>query len=491
MILVKSQKLVVQRQSKYRTFTRRLCFLTLLLFAQACERSSTTQPKAPKEAYSVTKMDVQNEKFLSTVNIPVSITLADVERQINSQLNGLIYEDNSLTNNDNDNFEAKVWKRAPIRVALNPDMNRDSLFYFHVPLKIWAKAGISVLGFMRFQSTEFAIDLKFATRFALNPDWTVHTQTTAQGYDWVAKPTMKIAGFEIPIAGLVGRMIDKNLDKISKSLDEEVRKQIDLKTPVLKAWNTIRQPYPVSEKYRTWLLVVPKRILIAPFHFEANAIRSTIGVEGYTLTQTGAKPDVKPAVALPELVVSSKIPNDFRIGLLSEATYAEAARLAREELVDKSYDFANGRYHITIKDIDLYGQHENLIIKASLEGSINGTIYLKGLPYYDPQTRTISLRDLQYDLDTRNVLYRTASWLLGGSFARILEKQFTIAVGDQLDEARKALQDRLTNNQPVKGVTINGKIEQIIPDRVYLTSESLLAVVYAKGQVGLKVEGLQ
>ncbi|WP_229310948.1 DUF4403 family protein [Larkinella soli] len=431
-------------------------------------------------------MDVQNDKFLSTVNIPVSIALTDVERQINLQVNGLIYEDNSPTDNDNDQFMAKVWKRAPIRVSA-----RDSLFHFHVPLKIWAKAGMKILGFVQYQDTEFELDLKFHTRFSIDPDWSVNTQTTPQGYEWVTRPTLKVAGIEIPVTGIVGRLIDKNLGKISKALDEQVRKEVDLKTPVLKAWNTLRVPYLLSEKYRTWLLVVPKRILIAPFRLENNAIRSRIGIEGYTLTQTGDKPEVKPAVTIPELIVSKEIPDDFRIGLLSEATYAEAARVISSEFVGQTYEFRDGRYKITFTGIDLYGQNNQLIIKAGLKGSINGDIYLRGQPFYDPETRTISLRDLKYDLDTRNLLFRTANWLLQGSFARTLEKQLTIPVGNQIDEARKSLQSRLTNNQVTKGVIVNGTIEHVKPDQVYLTSESLLAVVYATGKVGLKVEGLQ
>ncbi|GAB3330841.1 DUF4403 family protein [Larkinella ripae] len=456
-----------------------------LLLLQACKPSTSTNPKAPKAAYQVTKMEVQNDKFLSTVNIPLSIALADVERQINSQVTGLIYEDNSLTDNDNDQFMIKVWKRSPIHVTA-----QDSLFHFRVPLKIWAKAGMKVLGFTQYQETEFELDIRFATRFSIDKDWSVSTQTTAQGYDWVRKPTLKLVGLEIPVTSIVGRLIDKNLEKVTKALDEQVRKQIDLRTPVLKAWNTIRQPYLVSEKYRTWLLVVPKRILITPFRFEKGAIRATIGIEGYTLTQTGSKPEVRPAVAIPELTVSKTIPDQFRIGLLSEATYAEAAKLVSEEFVGKSYEFREGRYKITITGIALYGQNSNLIIKAVLKGSINGAIYLRGLPYYDAQTRTISLRDLHYDLDTKNILYKTASWLLQGSFARTLEKQLTIPVGDQIDEARKSLQARLTNNQITKGVVINGKLEQVAPDQVYLTQESMLAVVYASGKLDLKVEGL-
>ncbi|GAB2533337.1 DUF4403 family protein [Spirosoma aerophilum] len=431
-------------------------------------------------------MEVQNERFLSTAHVPVSIALGDVERQINAQVSGLIYEDNSLDDNNHDQFMTKVWKRGTILVNA-----QDSLFHFTVPLRIWVKAGVSVLGFTQYKETEFEIDLRFKTKFDLDKDWSVNTHTEPDGYGWVRRPTVSFVGVNIPITNLVGRMIDKNLGSITKTLDQQVRRNVDLRTPVLKAWNLLREPYLLSEKYRTYLQVVPKRVLITPLRFEGHVIRSTIGIEGFALTTTGAKPEVKPAVSLPDLTVVSQVKDDFRIGLLSEASYSEAAKLAGDEFIGKSFSFSDNRYSITITSMDMYGQNDNLIIKAGLKGTINGDIYLSGRPYYDPVEQTISLKELKYDLDTRNILQQSASWLLKGTFARTLEKQLTIPVGSQLADMQKVLQESLKNNQVVKGITINGRIDEIKPDQVYLTPTALLAVVNARGRINIKVEGLQ
>lgn len=465
---------------------RAVLLLFLVFILTRCQPSGNRlTPKAPKEAYNTTEMEVRNERFLSTAHVPVSIALTDVERQINAQVTGLIYEDNSFDDNNNDNFMTKVWKRGPILVSAE-----DSLFHFTVPLKIWAKAGVTVLGFTQYKETEFEIDLRFKTKFDLDPDWAVHTQTQPDGYGWVRRPTVSVVGLNIPITNLVGRLIDKNLGNITKALDQQVRRNVDLKTPILKAWNTFREPYLISEKYRTYLQVVPKRVLITPLRFEGSTIRATIGIEGYALTVTGARPDVRPVVALPDLTVVSQVNDNFQIGLLSEASYQEAARIATEEFVGKTFSFSENRYSITVTSMEMYGQNDKLIIKAGLKGTITGDIYLRGRPYYDPQSQTISLQDLAYDLDTKNILQQSASWLLKGTFARTLEKQLTIPIGSQLADMQKLLQERLKNNQLAKGVVVNGRIDEIRPDQVYLTPTSLLAVVHAKGRIDVKVDGL-
>ncbi|GAB3965573.1 DUF4403 family protein [Spirosoma terrae] len=451
----------------------------------ACQPGNRLNPQAPKEAYNTTEMEVRNERFLSTVHVPVSIAITDIERQINAQVNGLIYEDNSLDDNHGDQFMTKVWKRGTILMTA-----QDSLFQFTVPLKIWAKAGVSVLGFTQYKETEFEIDLRFKTKFDLEHDWSVHTQTQSDRYGWVRKPTVSLVGFNIPITNIVSRLIDKNLGTITKTLDQQIRRNVDLKTPVLKAWNTLREPYLISEKYRTYLQVVPKRVLITPLRFEGRMIRATIGIEGYTLTTTGNRPDVHPAVSLPDLTVVPKVKDDFQIGLLSEASYQEAARIASEEFVGKTFSFSDNRYSITVTSMDMYGQNDNLIIKAGLKGTINGDIYLRGRPYYDAKEQTVSLKDLVYDLDTKNILQRSASWLLKGTFANTLEKQLTIPVGSQIADMQKLLQEKLKNNRLAKGVVVNGQIDEIRPDQVYLTPTALLAVVHARGRIDVKVDGL-
>ena len=464
-----------------------ILFTAYYLFSCQPGRLQTTAPKA---AYQTSTMDVRSDALLSTVNIPVSIALTDVERQINAQVAGLIYEDNSFDDDtDGTPFMTKVWKRAPIGVKAGV-AGGDSLFYFSVPLKIWAKAGKKVLGYTQTGETTFEIDLRFATRFSLEKDWTVQTQTTAEGFDYVTKPTIRILGLDVPITRLVSNAINTNLGTVTQALDKQVRSQIDLRTPVLRAWNLLREPYSVSDEFRTWLLVVPRRVLITPLRFEQGEIRTTIGLEGHTLTTVGAKPAVRPATDLPDLTVVPTVKDDFRVGIIGEATYPEIAELAKKQLIGKAFTFREGVYSVTITDLDLYGQNDNLIIKAGLTGSVTGDIYLRGQPYYDPQTRSVSLRNLSYDIDTRNVLQKAASWLLKSTLAKTLEKNLTFPVGEQIETVRQAVQMRLTNYPLAKGVTLRGRLDEVRPDQVYLTPTALVAVVHATGKLDVRVQGL-
>ncbi|TDB57333.1 DUF4403 family protein [Arundinibacter roseus] len=462
---------------------------TLLL--TECRPKTTETPKAPKESYLYSDMEIQEEKQLSVVNIPVEMPVSELEKQLNAQLNGLIYEDNSYENDQNDNLKAKVWKLSPIKVQA-----LDSTFLFDVPLKVWVSAGykISPLGVTMsgYKDSEFSLRIRFISKISVTPDWQLSTHTYVDSYDWIKEPEIKVAGLSIPIKSMVSRTLNRNFDKITKAIDEQVGSTIELKKYVQQAWETVHRPVLLSEEYNTWLLVVPTGLMMSPLLVKNNIMRTTIGIQGYTQTVTSSeKPVMGATPRLPALQTVEKMPGEFKIGLISKLPYAEATRLAQKKFIGEKFSFSEGKYQVEVTGLDLYGQNENLVIKANLKGSLNGIIYLKGKPYYDPVTKNLSLKNLDYDLETKNVILKTAGWLLQSKFSKMMEQQFVFPIGQQIAETQAVIQKNLTHNTLTKGIILNGKINEIEPHKVYLTPEHLYSVVFAGGQVTLRVEGLQ
>jgi hypothetical protein len=290
---------------------------------------------------------------------------------------------------------------------------------------------------------------------------------------------------------MVSRTLNRNFEKITQAIDQQVGETIELKKYVRQAWELACQPILMSEEFSTWLLVVPTAVEMTPLLARNNIIRTSIGIRGYTQTVTSAsKPESRGVSKIPNLQTVEKIPEEFRVGLISMIPYQEAARLATAKFVGEKFTFSNGRYTLEITSIDLYGQNEKLVIKAGLRGSLNGTIYLKGIPYYDPVTKNLSLKNLDYDLDTRSIMLKTANWLLQGKFSKMMEQQLVFPVGQQITDAHATIQSALTNNTLAKGIVLNGTLKDITPDRVYLTPEHIYSVVFATGRVSVRVDGL-
>jgi hypothetical protein len=443
------------------------------------------------EEYKYSDKEIQNEKHLSVLNVPVEIPVAEIEKQINNQIKGLIYDDNSYEDENNDNLKAKVWKISPIKVVAI-----DSSFLFEVPLKIWVSAGykVSPLGMTMsgYKDTEFSIRIRLISKIGITPSWQIKSETYVDSYDWLSEPSIRVAGINIPIKGMVSRMLNKNFDKITEAIDGQVASNLELKKNAELAWNIARQPVMLAKEYDTWLVIVPTGVEMKPLLAKNNILRSVIGIKGYTQTITSAaKPAVAPLQKLPDLRIVDKVQDDFKIGLISLVSYEDAAKLATKQFAGEKFSFLSGKYNVEVTSVEMYGQNDRLVIKAGLKGSISGVIYLKGIPYYDPATQQLTLKGLDYDLDTKNTIVRTAGWLLQGQFSRMMEKRMVFPVGNQIADAKNTIQKTLASYKVTEGVVVKGILSDIVPDKVYLTPKHLYSVVFATGKVNLKVDGLK
>lgn len=462
------------------------CFALIILsilFLQTNVFGQKSVPEAPIENYLQDTVLVQ--KIPSTISIPFDIAMSDIERQINTTVNGLIYEDNSYTDENNDNFKCKVWKKSNILITAAT----NDVFDFTVPIKVWAEKGIGVFGIMRYIPIEFEMNLKFSTRFTIRPDWSVQTFTTPNGYEWISKPKVNV-GFDLPVDFIVGKIIDNNHTKFAKSLDDAVAKNMSIKPYVIQAWNAAMQPYLVSEEFHTWVKITPLEISMIPLSTIGRNIKSVIGIKAITETLTGDRPFVPFTVSsVPNLRLVTSIPNDFQVGLMSDVLFSEATAIAKRMFIGQKYDFQNGKYNIEITDVDVFGSNEFLVIKADIKGSLKGVVYIKGIPVYDPIKKKIVLSNTQFDIKTKNILVKAASWLLEGKMVKLIEDEFGLPVDELITYAKQNIETAM-NSEYRKGIKLSGKIENVQPDKVYLTPTSIVAVVLAKGKVELKVEGL-
>jgi hypothetical protein len=265
---------------------------------------------------------------------------------------------------------------------------------------------------------------------------------------------------------------------------------MSIKPYVIQAWNAATQPYLVSEEYHTWVKITPLEISMIPLSTVGRNIKSVIGIKAITETLTGERPFVPFSVStVPNLKLVSSIPNDFQVGLMSDVLFTEATSLAKKMFVGQKYDFQDGKYNIEITDVDIFGSNEFLVIKADIKGSLKGVVYIKGIPVYDPIKKKIVLSNTQFDIKTKNILVKAASWLLEGKMVKMIQEEFGLPVDELITYAKQNIETAM-NSEYRKGIKLSGKIESVQPDKVYLTPTSIVAVVLAKGKVELKVEGL-
>lgn len=433
-------------------------------------------------------MEIQTDQFKSSLTVSAKMPLVELERQINKVLTGLIYEDKSYTDDNQDNLKAKVWKLDDIKVEA-----RGNHFLFDVPLKIWASAGykISPLGYTLegYRDTEFKMRVRLISEVEFSSDWQLISRTQVDSYDWITEPSISVAGFGIPIKGMISRMLNKNADKITKAIDQQVKENFQVKEKIRDAWILAQQPYLISEEFNTWLVNTPEEIEAQLPDARNGNLNIHVGIKGYTQTMVSQETPVRSKIVkLPPLKTVDNLPQSFNIGLISSISYEEASVMAEKYFKDKTFYFSNNRYSIQIKNIRLYGQNERLVINAGLSGSINGHVFLTGVPKYDPATQSLFLEDLEYDLNTRNVLIKAANWLLHAKFLKMMREAMVFPIGDQLNTLTETIRASMANHELSDGIVLRGRLNEALPDKVHLTPDHIYTIIQANGNLDLHIE---
>ena len=436
--------------------------------------------QAPSENY----MNIEYKPKPSVISVPVEIDVKSVETLLNKKINGLIYEDNSLTNNNNDNLMMKVWKQDNFKI----DMEGDQLSY-RIPLKIWAKAGFKFeklgISISDYRDINLEIALKFKTKVTLNKDWSLTTKTVSDGYDWISQPTVNIAGYNLPITFVADAILKANQSRISNEVDDAIKSNLDIKSLVSTPWKMIQKPFKLSDEYKMWLKITPTEVYSQPLVSKNNKIKNTIGFKILTETYIGKEPAYKISPTPPQLNILSKIDDGFEINVLSDIPFSEANELARKYLLGKTFE--DGKKKITINDMRLYGGDGKIIVETNVSGSLNGKLYFTGVPYYNAADSTIRVKDFNFEMQTKNALLKSANWLMHASFVSMIEKRLEFPLKSNLLEARKMIQNSLANYDMGMGTTLKGHLDDITIEGILLTRESIKASIIFKGKLTIQV----
>jgi uncharacterized protein DUF4403 len=167
--------------------------------------------------------------------------------------------------------------------------------------------------------------------------------------------------------------------------------------------------------------------------------------------------------------------------------YDSLSNIVSSQLKDRRFDLTSSKY-IIVKDCMLYGMdNENLIIKVSFEGSEKGIFYLTGKPVFDASAKIIELKDLDFDIRSKNTLLKTAAWLFNKRIVNELKKYSRFDLTSYVSTAITSVNQQL-NKEWMKGIQSNGKMDEIKIVNFYPLREHLVVRSNCSGTLSVKVD---
>jgi hypothetical protein len=437
--------------------------LTIALVLSSCKSSQLSIEK-PTENYL--QPTVQNK--VSTIGMSLDLNVQDLEASVNNYLKNIIYEDNNIKD---DNLMLKVWKQQNIHITINGNKINCT-----IPLKVWAQTGFkkTILGatLQQYYQANGAITIDLSTSYQLQNNWQINTNTNITNYVWNQEPTIKVAGYAMPIAAIANITINALRKKINKAIDDAIIKNMDVKKMMTNVWQQTQQPMQVNKEYNVWLKVTPENILSTPMVAKNNHVYFNLGMNAIIETSVGKPLESNKQIVLPDYQYVSSIKPDFSINTNVNVNFDKLSEIAAKQIVGRTFD--EGNKHITIDKLNFFGHDGSLVVETHVKGTATGTVYCIGKLNFDNETQTLSISDFDFDVKTKNALVKTANWLMHKRFLKMIEPYLTISLKNEIGQIVKSTNEMLGNYTIMKGITINGKLENVSFDNISINSSSIV-----------------
>lgn len=429
---------------------------------------------------------VKFPKLKSHITLPLSIPIEEINSIVNQTVSGVIYEDDSYTDNENDQFKVKVEKSGDIKISAL----KDNRLLINVPLKIWTSQGYGGLGYYIYKDTNFAVDMQFISSVDFKSNWTLETKTKAEGFKWTEEPVLDFGRVKIPIKSIVEKRLKEQQNEFTYIIDDKIKENFDLKPYLLDLWNQFSLPLNLSEEFNTWLKITPETVYMTPIKIYSKYITASIGLDLFSETYIGSFPNPTPFVVnFPDFQLKNVLAEDFNLKTTVNVSFYDAQKMAELQFVGQEFIITSEKNKVKIRNMKIYAENDLLILEVETEGQITGKTTIKGKPYYDSQKQRIALSNVAFNLKTKNILKKSISSLFKRKITRMISEQYAIPVGELMDETKINLMKNF-NREYFPGIFIKGKIYRLEPQQVLLFDEFLTIVLDTEASLKMEVNGL-
>ncbi len=418
----------------------------------------------------------------SFVSMPMEVSLNEIEIQLNKSLSGLIYEDTNLLD---DETEMKIWKTGTIKLT-----EKNGKIESVLPLKIWSKIkyGTNFMGLndTREINLNGTIILESVAKLS---NWKMNTTSKIVDFEWSESPTILVAGKKIPITYIINPTLSIFKSKVAKKIDEAIEKSCDFKPYVLDVLEKMSTPFQTSQEYETWFKLNPMEVYVTDAVLQKSKIFMDLGLKCTMQTMVGQTPKNTFTRENISFKPVSKVPDKTVATVAAISTYSSASRIITKNF--QGQEFSSGKRKIVVQKVDLWSKEGKMIVALDMTGSIEGTIYLSGIPNYNSVTKEIYFDQMDYVLNSKGILTKTANWLLQGIILKKIQENCRYSIKENLEEGKKSLLPYLDNYSPMKGVFVNGTLNEFEFEKVELTNEAIIAFITTTGKMNVKIDGME
>lgn len=473
--------------------------LLLICLSTACStKKQVVNPKAPQRSTPTQAQrggSIQANPPVSIIKMPISIPIAALADRVNQEMpvGSAMYSEDQYS--PVSGFKALAYKLAIWKIGNVKLRGEGDYLYTSLPLRanVSIKENSRILGALRKKpiESEVALWVNVRTKVGLSNNWELQTKTELLGYDWVEEPTINMLGASLKVTRIADAALNRMLPGVMPQIDQMISEQADFKKLLNDSWAEIQEPYLVTQNPApVWLRLEPLEVMMTPMRAVNNVFQVAVGVKMVSETIIGDRPASPRSMApLPPISKVNSLDDAFSIYLSAGISYDDLTQLAQQQLVGQTYHYRKGKKSVKVQHVEVYPSGNELVASIYLKGNINGRVFLRGRPTYDPQSELLYMNGLDFDLESKNVLLKTADWLAHRAFIRKMDEYMRFDLTEQLMEVKQEANTVMHRLPLGDYATFVGELVDLYPQQILLTDQGVETVVEARGKAKVILMG--
>ncbi len=285
-------------------------------------------------------------------------------------------------------------------------------------------------------------------------------------------------------------------EPINKYIFDEVQKQISKIEVNINLAQKIQKlvfdnSYPLALSKDLWLVPDAKKISISQINGEgdicSNVLSINVGVTAEPkLITSDLKPEVIPSKSVP--IVCEVFEPKIYLYPNIEIKYDFAQIELEKELISFiSKEYSGSQY--TLANVNIYPSDTKLVVSVDIidkeDNSKLITVYLWGTPTLNHKKKHVSLKDIDYTVESKSYLLKSVNWLLDKKIKKVIQEKAIFSYRKDFMELSK----KLSKIEYASGKNIiTGEIELVGIENIFPSKDSLVIHALAVGNLSYKLK---
>lgn len=242
---------------------------------------------------------------------------------------------------------------------------------------------------------------------------------------------------------LLHRALEKALkDVLNDVIQDELMPDLDFSEKLQEVSSVLGNPINIDDGY--WLTMNPKEIyltqIVGTMRGAENVLQITAGLVAKPVLSVGESPKNTSGVELLPIVVVPTLEGKIRLAPKGSVDL----KYASKELTRIVHAFVKKNHPkqpFSVGKVSIFQSGEKFFISLEIVKRKNdkhlGNLYLTAIPEFDGSTGTIFLRDVEFDADSKNILVKSANWILSSIISQEIEKLAKFNVTGEIADLKK------------------------------------------------------